>query len=391
MSTQATLLPDTGAAGAVFLTRLGLADFRNHAALSLALDSRAVVLVGENGAGKTNLLEAISLLSPGRGLRRATLDSLARIGGPGNWSLNARLETPNGEIRIGTGIDVPTAGEPARGRRVRIDGAEQRSSEVLGEYLAVLWLTPAMDGLFTGAPGDRRRFLDRLVLAIDAGHARRVSAYERALAQRNRLLEDAGADRGWLDAVEIEIAELGTAVAAARRELVGCLAELAPEADDLFPRAELALEGDIESLMDTMSAVQAEDAFRARLRDSRPRERAAGRTLTGPHRSDLAVTHSAKGMPAARASTGEQKALLIGIVLAHARLVARLTRRTPLLLLDEVAAHLDTRRRAGLFNRLASLGTQAWMTGTDAALFEAAGGNAQHFLVSDGTVSPLAD
>ncbi|WP_334175966.1 DNA replication/repair protein RecF [Pseudoxanthobacter sp.] len=382
--------PDGRGAGAVFLTRLGLTDFRNHAALSLTLDSRAVVLVGENGAGKTNLLEAVSLLSPGRGLRRATLEALARIGGPGNWSLAARLETPDGEVRIGTGTDVPPPGETVRSRRVRIDGTEQRSAEVLGDYLAVLWLTPAMDGLFTGAPGDRRRFLDRLVLAIDSGHGRRVSAYERALAQRNRLLDDPAADRAWLDAVEIEIAELGTAVAAARRELVGCLAELAPEADDLFPRAELALEGEIEALMDGMSAVQAEDAFRARLRDGRARERAAGRTLTGPHRSDLAVTHSAKGMPAARASTGEQKALLIGIVLAHARLVSRLTRRTPLLLLDEVAAHLDPRRRAGLFRRLAGLGTQAWMTGTDAALFEATGAEAQQFQVADGQLSPLS-
>ncbi len=375
----------------VFLSAVALTDFRNYTQLSLKLDRRPVVLVGENGAGKTNLIEAVSLLSPGRGLRRATYEALARVGGTGGWTVSAVVQGPDGPVRIGTGLDPAPSdgGQAARSRRIRIDGEEERSSEALARHLGVLWLTPAMDGLFTGPPGDRRRFLDRLVLAIDAGHGQRVSAYERALAQRNRLLEDYGADRRWLDAIETQIAALGTAIAAARRELVGCLAELAPEADDLFPAAELSLEGEIEASVGEMSAVAAEDGFRARLAEGRARDRAAGRTLAGPHRSDLAVVHSAKGMPASRASTGEQKALLIGLVLAHARLVARLTRRTPLLLMDEVAAHLDTRRRAGLFARIAALGTQAWMTGTDAALFEAIGDDAQHFAVDDGRVTPL--
>ncbi|MQT13007.1 DNA replication/repair protein RecF [Segnochrobactrum spirostomi] len=386
--------PDTGARAAgdgaapVRLLALQLADFRNYAALMLPLDGRPVVLTGDNGAGKTNLLEAVSLLSPGRGLRRATYEALARRGGSGGWSVAAAIEGPEGRVRIGTGLDP--GGEGGRSRRIRIDGADARSAEALLDHIRVLWLTPAMDGLFTGPAGDRRRFLDRLVLAIDAAHASRVSAYERALAQRNRLLESHVPDPAWLDAVELQIAELGTAVAAARRELVACLAELAPEPDDTFPAADLALEGEIEARIAAGAPASAvEEAFRAGLAAGRGLDRAAGRTLTGPHRSDLVVVHRAKAMPAALASTGEQKALLIGLVLAHARLVARLTRQVPVLLLDEVAAHLDSHRRAGLFARLERLGTQAFMTGTDTALFEALGDRAQRFTVADGGVMPV--
>jgi DNA replication and repair protein RecF len=379
------------AAAPVHLSALKLSEFRNYPHLSLALRRGPVAIVGDNGAGKTNLLEAISFLSPGRGLRRAPYEAVARTGSPGTWAVAATLETIDGPVALGTGLVA--AGDGARGRRVRIDGSDV-PAEALLDHLAVLWLVPAMDGLFAGPPGDRRRFLDRLVLAIDAGHAARVSAYERALTERNRLLEIAEPDRRWLDAVEAQIAGLGIAIAAARRELVGCLAGLGEETagpgDDAaasFPSADLALAGEIESALAEEPATLAEDRFARMLRDGRARDRAAGRTLSGPHRADFVVTHRDKAMPAALASTGEQKALLIGLVLAHARLVISLTGRTPVLLLDEVAAHLDARRRAGLFERIGRLGVQAFMTGTDPSLFALLSAAAQRLTVTDGHVA----
>jgi DNA replication and repair protein RecF len=374
-----------GGAAAPFLSTLRLTDFRNYPQLVLPLAAGAVVLVGDNGAGKTNLLEAVSFLSPGRGLRRAGNEAVARRGSPGAWAVAATLETPDGATAIGTGLAA--AADAGRARRVRIDGRDA-TAEALSRHLAVLWLTPAMDGLFTGPPGDRRRFLDRLVLAVDAGHAARVAAYERAMTERNRLLEAGDADPRWLDAVEAQLAEAGVAMAAARRELVGCLDRLAEAAEGGdFPAAGLALEGDLEADLADRPATAAEDGFRAALRDGRGRDRAAGRTLAGPHRSDLVVHHREKAMPAALSSTGEQKALLIGLVLAHAELVATLTGRTPVLLLDEVAAHLDARRRAGLFARIARLGAQTFMTGTDAALFALLEGPGARFSVAAGTVT----
>ena len=373
----------------VHLATLKLADVRNYAALSLALAPGLVALVGDNGAGKTNLLEAVSLLSPGRGLRRAAYEAIARHGSAGGFAVAATLAGADGPVAIGTAVTLAVDG--GRSRRIRIDGTDAPGAEALLDHLAVLWLTPAMDGLFTGPPGDRRRFLDRLVLAIDAAHAGRVAAYERVLSERNRLLESPDHDRGWLDAVEAQIAELGVAIAAARAELVGCLAALADAAGaagpGAFPAATLALAGDLEADLAGRPATAAEDAFRAALRDGRARDRAAGRTLAGPHRADLLVTHRDKAMPAALASTGEQKALLIGLVLDHARLVASLTGRTPILLLDEVAAHLDVHRRAGLFERLGRLGAQTLMTGTDPLLFELLGEDAQRLTVADGRVA----
>lgn len=376
-----TVRPGTAAP---FLSTLRLTDFRNYARLTLLLGPGAVVLVGENGAGKTNLLEAISFLSPGRGFRRAANEAVARRGSAGAWAVAATLVAPDGETAIGTGL---SEGDLGRARRVRVDG-QDATAETLSRLLSVLWLTPAMDGLFTGPPGDRRRFLDRLVLAVDAGHAARVAAYERAMTERNRLLEQ-GAEARWLDAVETQLAETGVAVAAARREVVGCLERLAAAADGAdFPLAGLALAGEVDEDLAGRPAAAVEDTLRAALRDGRARDRAAGRTLDGPHRSDLLVTHREKAMPAALSSTGEQKALLIGLVLAHAELVAALTGRTPLLLLDEVAAHLDARRRGGLFARLSRLGAQVFMTGTDAALFELVGAPAQRLTVAAGTVAP---
>ena len=379
--------PRAGAAR-VAVTDLRLGDFRNYAGLRLASDGRHVVLAGENGAGKTNILEALSLLSPGRGLRRARLDEMARLGSAGAWSVFARLDGPDGEVAIGTGSEG-AGEEETRVRRVRIDGEAARSADDLLDFVRVLWLTPAMDGLFTGPGSERRRFLDRLVLAVDPGHGARVAAFEKAMRGRNRLLEEDRFDLEWLAAIEAQMAELGVAVAAARVETVACLERLiaATRADAPFPHAELALEGEIEALVAGGGpSAHAEDDYRARLAEGRRRDKAAGRTLAGPHRADLAVRHGPKDMPAGLSSTGEQKALLLGLVLAHARLVGETSGRAPLLLLDEVAAHLDPRRRGELFDVVEALGAQCWMTGTDASAFAALGARAEVFEVTAGQV-----
>jgi DNA replication and repair protein RecF len=351
--------------------RLVLSDFRSYAALDLTMSGRLVALVGENGAGKTNLLEALSLFSPGRGLRRADLGEMAREGGPGGFAVSVLLDGPEGEGRLGTGLEPPPPGEAAQ-RRCRINGAAVGSPAAFADHLRVVWLTPALDGLFAGAPGDRRRFLDRLVLAVDPAHGTRVNALERALRSRNRLLEHERPDAAWLDAVEREVAETGVAVAAARREAVERLATMIAATRDAaspFPWADVAIEGTLETELADSAAIDVEDRYRAWLRDSRGRDRAAGRTLVGPQTSDLVVRHGPKAVPAATASTGEQKALLIGLVLAHARLVAGMAGMAPLVLLDEVAAHLDPRRREALFDTLAALGSQVWITGADPTAF----------------------
>lgn len=377
-----TLVSDVGQPR---ITRLTLADFRSYEHLDVRVAGRLVALSGENGAGKTNLLEAISLLSPGRGLRRADLADMARIGGGGGFVVAVDLDTANGPVRLGTTLD----GQPPS-RRCRIDGAPVSSAAAFAEYLRIVWLTPALDGLFTGPAGDRRRFLDRLVLAVDATHGSRVNAFEKAVRGRNRLLEDPSPDRAWLDGLEAEIAEIGVAVAAARKETAERLAGLiAEERDDAspFPFAVLALEGDLEGWIGEGPAVEAEDRYRAALRNGRARDRAAGRTLVGPQASDLVVRHGPKDVPAGRASTGEQKALLVGIVLAHARLVARMSGLAPIVLLDEIAAHLDQRRRAALFEALDRLGSQIFMTGADPALFAELPQSGQIFTVTPGRVA----
>ena len=386
-----SLEPGRGPAARVAVTRLRLTDFRNHASLGLDGDGRHVVLAGDNGVGKTNILEALSLLSPGRGLRRARLDEMARLGGSGAWSVFARLDGPDGEVKVGTGFEA-TGEDEARVRRVRIDGDTARSADALLDHVRVLWLTPAMDGLFTGPASERRRFLDRLVLALTPGHGAHVAAFEKAMRGRNRLLEEERFDLDWLEAIEAQMAELGVAVASARVETVACLERLIAEtrADAPFPHADLSLEGEIEALVAAGGpAADAEDAYRARLREGRRRDKAAGRTLDGPHRADLVVHHGPKAMPAHLSSTGEQKALLLGLVLAHARLVGETCGRAPLLLLDEVAAHLDPRRRAELFDVVEALGSQCWMTGTDASAFAALGARAAVHEVSGGRVAPL--
>ncbi|RAZ75922.1 DNA replication/repair protein RecF [Mesorhizobium atlanticum] len=372
-----------------YISKLTLTNFRNYAALSLDFAPGAVVLSGDNGAGKTNLLEAISFLTPGRGLRRAPYADVAREGGVGGFALHARIDGPEGQVEIGTGISGgDAAGEG--GRKVRINGAPARSAEDMLEWLRVVWLTPAMDGLFPGPAADRRRFLDRLVLAIDPGHGQRALDYEKAMRGRNRLLTEGSRDGAWFDAIETQMAETGVAIAAARSELVRLLTAMIDRlpGSGPFPQADISLAGDLEGALGDAPAVDVEERYRAALANGRERDRAAGRTLDGPHRSDLLVRHRPKSMPAELCSTGEQKALLVGIVLSHARLTGEMSGLTPILLLDEIAAHLDAGRRAALFSILEELNCQAFMTGTDAALFSSLAGRAQFLTVDHGSVEP---
>jgi DNA replication and repair protein RecF len=352
----------------MMIARLALTDFRNHAAALVEPGPEFVLLSGPNGAGKTNILEAVSLLTPGRGLRQVPISEMARSDGHGGFSVAARL---GGDIELGTGT-LATA--PDR-RQVRINGAAA-SVNSLSEWLSVLWLTPAMDRLFVDSAGSRRRFLDRLTLALEPGHATHAARYEAAMRARNKLLaEPEGADASWLAALETGMAEHGIALGEARARTVAALSEaIAGQTSDDFPRAALALDG------------WPGGDLAAALKASRGRDAGAGRALVGPHRQDLAVTHPVKQQPAARGSTGEQKALLLGLVLAHADLVAERRGMAPVLLLDEVAAHLDPGRREALFARLTGRG-QVWMTATEAALFALIpDGVASRFHVESGAV-----
>lgn len=368
--------------------RLSLTNFRSYRTASLETSADMVALVGANGAGKTNCIEAISFLSPGRGLRRATLDDVANIESDGSWAVSATVEGEVGLATLGTGIDPPIEGAPVS-RRCRIDREPVGSAAAFGDHLRMVWLTPAMDQLFMGAASERRRFFDRLVLAIDKDHTGRVSALERSLRSRNRLLEDRSSDSHWLDAVERETAELAVAVAAMRSETVTRLAAMlhARGEASAFPSAIIALDGWMEQALRDEPATAVEDRYRAILRDNRPRDAAAGRTLDGAHLTDLQVIYAPKNMPARDASTGEQKALLIGLVLAHATLVAEMTGITPLLLLDEIVAHLDPDRRRSLFGELAALGAQVWMTGADPAAFVDVGPSGELFDVAQGHIA----
>jgi len=358
-----------------------------------------VVLAGPNGAGKTNLLEAISFLAPGRGLRRARLAEIERrplgpaAAAPGPWAVAARLTTGAGpETEIGTGRD-PAAPEGAAERRVvKIDGAFQKSQAALAERLALVWLTPQMDRLFLDGAGDRRRFLDRLVYGFDPTHAARVSAYEQALRERARLLTG-GAWSGqgaWLDGLEAQMAEIGIAVAAARRDLLLRLRAAAADGFGPFPGAAIALRGSVDETLAAMPALAAEDALKARLAETRALDAQSGGASVGPHKSDLAVTHLGRGRPAADCSTGEQKALLLAIVLAYARALTEARGSVPLILLDEVAAHLDRVRRQALFEAILETGAQAWLTGTDLEIFAELGDAARFVAVEEGRLRPLS-
>ena len=367
------------------ILKLALSNFRNYHSASLEAGAKTVALVGPNGAGKTNLIEAISFLAPGRGLRRATLEEVAFSEGDGSWAASAEIEGALGLATLGTGIEQPHEDGASPSRKFRIDREPASSAAAFADHLRVIWLVPAMDSLFAGAPAERRRFLDRLVLAVDAEHGSRVNALERALRSRNRLLEDPQPDAHWLDAVEHETAELAVAVAGLRVETVRRLeAVLAARKQAAFPPVEIALNGWMEKLIPAHPAAEIEERYRAVLRDNRGRDAAAGRTLDGPHVTDLTVTYAQKGIAAADASTGEQKAMLIGLVLAHARLIAEMTQFAPILLLDEVVAHLDPARRAALQAELAELGSQVWMTSADAALFAEVGDDAMFVDIAEG-------
>lgn len=374
------------------ISRLILQDFRSYTALDLEIAGSMVAFIGENGAGKTNLLEALSLFAPGRGLRRADLNDMPREQGNGSFAISLMIDTHDDITRLGTGFDAH-APEGTPSRRYRINGTTTGSAQDFADYLRIVWLTPALDGLFSGPAGDRRRFIDRLVLALDPAHAGRVSALERALRARNKLLEDHASDPAWLDAIEREAAETAVAVGAARQETVGRLAGLILAARDdtsPFPWADIRLEGWIESALLTQPAIDVEDSYRNVLRENRGRDRAAGRALIGPQASDLIVLHGPKSVAADRASTGEQKALLIGLVLAHAKLVADMSGLAPLVLLDEVAAHLDPKRRTALFETLATLGSHVFMTGADAAAFTLLPKGAVQYTVATGQVDLLS-
>jgi DNA replication and repair protein RecF len=363
--------------------RLALLDFRGYAQLRLETDPRPVVLTGPNGAGKTNLLEAISFLAPGRGLRRARLGEVDRSGGAGPWSVMAHLEAPGGAVEIRTGRTQDCERER---RTLQIDGSDALSQAALAEVVAVVWLTPAMDRLFLDGAGERRRFLDRLVVSSDPAHAAQLARYAHTLRQRAGLLRAGRVDPSWLGALERQIAAAGVAVAAARRETVRGLAAALIEPPMGFPQPELALAGQVEAWLGELPALDAEERFAEALAAARRQDAEIGITAIGPHRSDLLVHDRASGRPARDCSTGQQKALLVGLILAEARLRATAGERQPILLLDEVAAHLDAARRAGLFEALCAFGPQTWLTGTDAATFAPLGERAQFFIVQDATL-----
>jgi DNA replication and repair protein RecF len=411
----------------LWVERLALTNFRSYATANVATDAGPQVIVGANGSGKTNLLEALSLLSPGQGLRRVPFSDLARAGGDGGFAVSARAHTLAGPADIGTGLraaaasngggvenDTPTPnpspqggggfgrspqrgsaerGTSERGRIVRIDGTAQSGSGILADYLEIVWVTPSMDGLFTGPGSERRRFLDRLILCFDHGYRTIAGRFERAMTSRNRLLADGVRDDAQLAGFERVMAETGVAVAAARLEAVAAMAGIVDKRRDrdpqsAFPWSFFRLEGSIEDSLQRLSAVEAEDLYAQTLRQTRERDRAASRTLDGPHRSDLVVEHGPKGLAARHCSTGEQKALLLGLVLAHAELLTeRQEGAAPILLLDEITAHLDADRRAALFEEILHLGAQAWMTGTDKQAFEALSGKARFWAVSEGKIT----
>ena len=381
------------AAARQWVERLALTNFRSYAHLSFEAGPEPQVLIGANGAGKTNLLEAISMLAPGHGLRRAAYLDVASGTGDGSWAVSARVHARPGPVDIGTGLHASNGAGERQTRIVRINAAPAGSTSALADYVDIAWVTPAMDGLFTGPASERRRFLDRLIATFDAGYRTRANRFERAMQQRNRLLADGVRDGARFEGLELQMAEMGTAIAAARAEAVAALASIMVERQERdpaspFPPAGLAIEGALESDLERMAAVDVEESYAAVLRDNRERDRAAGRTLDGPHRADLLVFHAPKQMQARLCSSGEQKALLLGLVLAHAELVARRHEGVaPILLLDEVTAHLDEARRAALFAEILRLRAQAWMTGTDARAFASLAEHARFWRVEEGSLT----
>ncbi|WP_375684792.1 DNA replication/repair protein RecF [Bartonella sp. AP1QHHD] len=370
----------------VAVRQLKLLRYRNYSFFNIHFSGQHVVFTGHNGAGKTNLLEALSFLSPGRGLRRAVYSDVSFVdGGGGGFVVFARLECAlYGEVKIGTAFEVSD-----NSRKVHINGVNE-SSDCLTDYCHISVLTPSMDGLFTGPSLERRNFLDRMVLAIDPLHRRRIADYDRAMRARNRLFLDGNEDCAWFDALEKQMAELATAISAARVDVIRLLNDMFTQMPSHipFPRAFLQIDGFLETALSEISATEVEEQFCDRLRHNRAMDRAAGRTLEGPHRADLQVFYADKNRAATSCSTGEQKALLTGLVLCHARLTGMMSERSPILLLDEMAAHLDSHRRAALFDILDDLAVQTFMTGTDRLLFDDLKGRAEFFEIKDGALLP---
>lgn len=381
------------------ITRLVLTDFRNYGHLKVESDRRPVVLTGHNGSGKTNLLEAISYLTPGRGLRRATLLDPVNSSGKGGWAVAADIQSDRGTSSVGTGLINPVSTaenkETTDRRSVKIDGQNVSSSSALSAHLKINWLTPQMDRLFQEGASGRRRFLDRLTFGFDPSHAKRTIAYEKVMRERNKLLKDGSKDRHWLGSLERSLAETGIAVAAARQEAVSRLNgamsdEETTQVSTAFPKAVLSLRGEVEGWLEEMPALAAEDRYREKLAAMRALDTKAGGATLGPHKSDLGVVHKDKQLSAKLCSTGEQKALLISIILADARLQTGLQGQAPVLLLDEITAHLDQTRRAALFDEIEQMKIQAWMTGTDYELFAELGNRAQFLTVDNGTITETA-
>jgi DNA replication and repair protein RecF len=370
-----------------YVSTVNLTNFRCYDFARMEdIHSGLIVLSGPNGAGKTNILEAVSLLTPGRGLRSATNEEIQKKNAPVSWVIAATVETGGAVVQLGTGVE-----EGGTKRSVRINGANAKNQMALSDYLSCIWLTPQMDRLFVDSSGGRRRFFDKLIFTFDPGHAGRVTRYENAMAQRSKLLREGKGDAAWLSALESQMAETGIAIAAARLDFIVRLqkaCDMAHEREEtFFPRAILHLSGTIEELLSKSPAVEVEEMFSYQLKQSRSKDAETGGAATGPHKGDLRVRYAAKDMPADQCSTGEQKALLIGIILAHARLMRAERGAPPVLLLDEVAAHLDENRRAALFDLLVDLGGQVWMTGTDESLFSAAENRAQFWGVNHAEIT----
>lgn len=369
-----------------YLTQLTLQNFRCYKSIRLEnLDSGLIVLCGPNGAGKTNILEAVSILSPGRGIRSAKAMDMQSHHHGAPWGVSSIISVDQGDVTIGTGLN------PENDRRtIRINGVTAKNQTALSDYLACLWLTPQMDRLFLDGASARRRFLDRLIFTFDAGHSGRVTRYENAMRQRSKLLQEEQAELSWLNSLEAQMAETGIAIAAARLDFASRLQNVCDKTDSTeesyFPRVKMRVSGTIEELLQNSPAVEVEKMFTYQLEQSRPKDAIVGGAATGPHKSDLAVQYASKNMAADQCSTGEQKALLISIVLAHSRLMMAERGAPPILLLDEVAAHLDEDRRYALFERLQNLGGQVWMSGTDPVLFDSIKNSAQFFAIENAQI-----
>ena len=374
-----------------WLSQITLNNFRNYSHAKLSLDQRPVVITGYNGAGKTNLMEAVSLLVPGTGLRKAAYADIGKMSSSDSWVVSVKIHTSHGDYTLGTGLNPSSIQNERASRLVRVDG-ETISLNDLQEYVYVSWLTPAMDGLFTGSSSDRRRFFDRLITCFDAGYQKRLNMFERAMRQRNKLFETESCSSVLFDGLELQMAEIGVSIAATRFEVLnrlsGAIMQRKDSQTSSFPWANIALEGKLEDWLSNYAAIEVEDMYSKTLRESRNNDRAAKRTLIGPHRTDFLVEHGPKSMPARYCSTGEQKALLVGIILAHIDLVKQLNDGfSPIVLLDEIAAHFDETKRAELFEEILQLGVQAWMTGTDRSMFSSFGDNAQYFTIENGNIS----